>query len=119
MEYWSSGNVFDEGAYGAVLSFRPSIPFRADAVDFQFALPEHIDLYGVRVDTGTPSTFETEGATASNYTFKNGVLTGSLAWNGEITGGYYDDEESAWKEPTLTAWTMELSIKPEPTGEQP
>ncbi len=119
VNYWGSGNAFDDGAYGAVLSFRPSIPFGADAANFQFDLPDHIDLYGVRIDTGIPATFDTEGATATDYTLKDGVLTGKLAWKGEISGGYYDDMEAAWKEPVITAWTMEFSIKPEPTGEKP
>lgn len=49
----------------------------------------------------------------------HGVLTGKLAWQGEISGGYDDDMDAAWKEPVITAWAVELSIKPEPTGEKP
>lgn len=119
VDYWNSGNAFDDGEYGVVLSFRPSIPFRADPANFQFDLPDSLELYGIGFKTGNSSIIDAEGATATNYTFKKGVLTGKLAWKGEITGGYYNDDEGEWKEPVLSAWTLEFSLKPEPAGEQP
>lgn len=115
VEYMSSGNVFDDGAYGVVLSFRPSIPYGADAANFQYDPPENFDLHGVGFNSSTPSNIEVEGVTATGYTFKNGVFTGKLAWKGELTGGFHDDAASGWKEPVLTGWTAEFSIKPEAT----